>query len=112
MKLPNTIISLIFNEIEEEKWIKLYFLFMDEIEWKINHHLKDVNIDYDKMKEECRNGKIFTILKNNPGDFWEAGYYEACYAGHLEVVKLMIKLGTFIHWNRGLWGGCIGNIFL
>ncbi len=48
MKLPNTIISLILNENDEKEWEKLYFLFQDEIEWKINHN-KIMNIDISKF---------------------------------------------------------------
>ncbi len=116
MKLPNTIISLIFNEIEEIKWIKLFFLFMDEIEWKIDHHL--YRITCHQLKKVCKNGNIFTILKNKDHLYWNGGlYYQndwnkafkgACFGGHLNIVKLMIERGAN-EWNNGLFEACYGG---
>ena len=129
MKLPNTIISLIFNEIEEKEWSKLYFLFMDEIEWKI-YNLNDI-IDNKELREKCKNENIFTILKNKNNKLnwnewklceggnlnivnlmikcgkndWNYGLEGACYGGHLNIVKLMIKKGANC-WNRGLVFAC------
>ncbi len=107
MKLPNTIISLIFNEIEEIKWSKLYFLFIDEIEWKINH-LKDI-IDGKKLIKKCENGNIFTIYKNNNSIlWWNQGLYLVCKNGYLEIINLIIERGAN-DWNWGLRGACEGN---
>ncbi len=109
MKLPNTIISLIFNEIEEIEWIKLYFLFMDEIEWKIYHHLNSINNE--EFEEKCKNGNIFTILRNiNNNLNWNCGLYSACCGGHLNIVNLMIDKGANF-WNCGLNGACEGMFF-
>ncbi len=59
MKLPNTIISLILNKNDEKEWEKLYFLFQDEIEWKINHN--KFNIDISKFIKSIK----LTIDENN-----------------------------------------------
>ncbi len=135
MKLPNTIISLIFNEIEEIEWIKLYFLFIYEIEWKINHHLNNIK-DRDQAVEECQNKNIFTIYKNKNNKLnwgctlyrtciggnlklinlviergantWNEGLYGACHGGYLDIIKLMIEKGAN-DWNSGLSGACIGG---
>ena len=104
MKLPNTIISLIFNEIKEKEWSELYFLFIDEIEWKINH-LNNINNDKE-LKEKCKNENIFTILKNKNNNLnWNDGLFEACRGGHLNIVNLMIEKGAD-NWNHGLRGAC------
>ncbi len=94
MKLPNTIISLIFNEIEEKEWSKLFFLFIDEIEWKINHHLNDIN-DENELREKFSKENLFTIFKNKNNNLdWNWGLEEACYSGHLNIVNLIIKRGN------------------
>ena len=96
MTLPNTIISLIFNEIEEKYWSKLLFLFINEIEWKINHHLNDINSDY-KLIEECINKNIFTILKHKNNNLnWNYRLYKICQRDDFDIVKLMINKGILI----------------
>ena len=107
MKLPNTIISLIFNQIEEKQWLKLYFLFIYEIEWKINH-LKDIkNNNY--LEKQCKNGNIFTILKNKNNKLnWNNGLCEACLGGNLKIVSLVIKKGAN-DWEYGLQDACCGG---
>ncbi len=110
MKLPNTIISLIFNEIEEKQWFKLYFLFVDEIEWKINHHLNNI-VHNLELKKKCKNENIFTILKNKNNKLnWNCGLNGACKCGNLKLVNYIIDKGAN-HWNWGLRGACEGNIF-
>ncbi len=87
MKLPNTIISLILNKNDEKEWEKLYFLFQDEIEWKINHNkimntniskfiksikliiydkiqLKDIKKEYILNKNDCISNIINYEYKN------------------------------------------------
>ena len=110
MKLPNTIISLIFNEIEEKEWSNLFFLFMDEIEWKIYHHLKDINTNKN-IKKNCKNRNIFTIftiLKKNKLN-WNFGLYVACYFGHFSIVKLIIESGVDYNSNTLLKKACFGG---
>ncbi len=78
MKLPITIISLIFEKVNEKYWTRCYFLFMDEIEWKIGHHLKDIN-NYEELIENCDNENIFTILKNKNNKLnWQWALYHVC----------------------------------
>ncbi len=135
MKLPNTIISLIFNEIKENEWITLFFLFMDEIEWKINH-LKKINSAkvIGKFMVRRENEEIFTICNKNNNLDWNvlktACYYdnfkiiifmikkmgidpniglgEGCGRGNLKIINLMIKYGAD-NWNHGLCGACEGG---
>ena len=108
MTLPNTIISLIFNEIEEKYWIKLYFLFIDEIEWKINHHLNYINSNY-VLKEKIINEDIFTIYKNkNNTLIWWYGLNQACKVGNLKIVNLIIGKGMN-DWDNVLESSCEGG---
>ncbi len=111
MKLPNTIISLIFNEIKQNEWIKVYFLFIDEIEWKINH-LKKISRNY-KLEKNCLNKNIFTIFKNknknNNLNWCDSNLlYKVCEDGNLKIIKLIINIfpTKCYYWDEGLDGAC------
>ena len=112
MKLPNTIISLIFNEIEEKEWCELFFLFMGEIEWKINKLEQTINNywdckKYDMFEKECENGNIFTISKINV-KFWNGGVEEACKFNQLKLVKFLINNNKVNDWEKKYVYG-VGN---
>ncbi len=92
MKLPNTIISLILNKNDEKEWEKLYFLFQDEIEWKINHN-KIMNIDISKFIKSIKliivgdfivDGKEYILNEND-------NIINYCYGECIKYFRLILK---------------------
>ncbi len=70
MKISNTVISLIFNFIDEKYYDKLYFLFLNEIQWIINRNKYEF-----KKRRQLRKFKHFNYKKTYKNELLFIKYF-------------------------------------
>ena len=108
---PKELLHLILNNVDIYSLLKSKlvckdtFIVANEIFCDIKLYIENKKI-LDLIKENFIHIEFAFKLKKF--DDWFNGLYDACEAGHLDIVNLMIDKGAD-DWNWGLQGACLGG---